>query len=197
MKKADAIVALVGAVVLAAAVGVVAAQQEAAGDALRVAATLSAQREAAALGTHAPGQAFEEQATVTLGRAGLHALVVNVTLTPTPAFLSGGSARVVVTAPNGTTYEAEAPVPQGAAPALVTVEVPIRPVPTGLTIPAGTAAEREAALAALASREGAGDWTILLAYAPGPLPSPRVEAAATVDVHAWDLRVEDPLPPAK
>lgn len=195
MEKVDAVVALVGALVLVAAVGVAALQEDPQYPAYLVTPQLTTESLDADLGTHQPGQAFRAEAPFDLDRSGLHRVSFNVTLVPTGGFLSAGSAHVTVTAPNGTTYEDEMDVPQGATPVVIPLLVDVAPLPAPRSVTVVTEADRDAAIAAMESWEGAGNWTVAVDYAPGPVPSPRVDASVEVSILRW-VPTGGPEPPA-
>jgi hypothetical protein len=200
MQKVDRVVALLGALVLVAAVGV-AATQEGGGGQHVLSYTLVEERAQVTMGpSPLPSNGGTFEAPIDVETANVSK--VNVTVTFNAVNAAGGSVRVVLKAPNGTIMAEEeqslgTPSPGNSVGYTASLEVVLAPLPAdtrGATYPS-----REAAEAALAQGvpEAAGTWLAELSFAPGPTPALQVEVAFDARALMWASAVEPVAPESR
>lgn len=191
MQKLDAVVALVGALLLALAVG---------GAALSGGVGATAPYHVTFPTTSVPLDegnaahfegAYTDAFTFSVDADGVASVHVNATV----SFLgnpAGATMRALLRAPNGTEYAGEATFPDagvGARSATVSIVAPVAPVPAPADVEAVDAdAARDAAN--VTSQEARGEWTLEVGFSSGLAPASSAttswEAAATV----WRAQAE-------
>lgn len=201
MQKLDRVVALVGALVLA--VAVVAAALTAPPGAQGFA--LTRVLEEMALDGSLPSEGVPPSGarptdTIPIEGPGVHAIHLNVTLTPTGAFAPGGSVIVTLTAPDGEVHEATGTVPAGATAFTLPLDALVAPVPPDAIVEAANAEEalRNADAETAGNRTGEGNWTLEVAYAAsGPVGHAGLELTYSGTLVRWRTQAAPVAPEAK
>lgn len=197
MERTDAIVALVGALVLVAALGVAAVSEA---PPAAYALTFAPLDEKLPGGTHAEQAKATGAGTFdfTLDGTGL----AQVEITVRVSFVGGNaqSARVTLTSPTGEQFGDEASAnatgPAGAQ-AVVRLLVPISPAPENRTLAAASEAEARAQADALASTAGQGKWELRVDYSSGVAPAATVNVAWEGAAQRWQAQVSPDQPAGK
>lgn len=200
MEKVDRVVALVGALVLVAAVGVAATQGAAGAQEYVLSYAVAETGEQMSTGPAAlpsSGGTFELPLEVDAANVSK----VNVTFTFRAVNAQGGSVRVVLKAPNGTIMAEEEQALGAASPgsSLVygtTLEAVLGPLPGEAR---GTYASPEEARAALVhgSPEAVGTWLGELTFASGAAPAIQVQVTLDGRVLGWNGRAEPVAPESR
>lgn len=188
MQRADALVALVGGIILAIGIGGAALTGGALGGAAYRVEFAEAPLAPVALdlGDGQLVSSFQDDGEFTLD-GNLTRLDVTVWLNATAAALPPGSTlHVTLMAPNGTAYEAEATGATGGTSLSVKLQVPLSDVPAARDVAAATGDEAVRAAAPQGNATGAGAWRVHFDYSTGsPALAPRVSAALLAEPTGW------------
>jgi hypothetical protein len=181
MQKVDHVVALVGALVLVAAVGV-AATQELGGLAYAVA---YAPIELPIPTFDFPSVLPTTGTTMDMGFAlAGNVSLIEVNFTVTAVSPTEGSVRATLEADDGTVLaEQEAPVPAASqTPVLLSLSALVAPIPQP---EAASYASEEAARAALVAGNGTSHFRVTFAYSPGLAPAAQARVEHSARVMGW------------
>lgn len=196
MEKLDAIIAIVGGVVLLAAVAGVYVAQPGGGAPYDVAFVLDGHAHEIELGGIGPGQGGSVEGTLEVGETNVHRILLNVTVTPVQAF-TGGSVHVAFTDPNGTVHETERALNPGREAVVVPLDVLVAPIPMPREVSLAPGEDLNATVPDATSHAGRGTWTLVVSYSSGLAVSPGLTLAAEAGMLRWSAVVTPDVDSAK